>query len=66
MVMALGVIAEAKGRARAEGREEGIEIGEEQGIERTLEAMRTSNLSEADIQKVVDNLKAGSNGKRQS
>ena len=58
MVMALGVIAEAKTRAR----EEGIEIGQE----RAIEAMRKLDLSEADIQKVVDDLKTGSNGRRQS
>ena len=62
MVMALGIIAEAKNRAR----EEGIEIGQERGIERAIQSMRDSGFSEADIQKVVDSLKTGSNGRKQS
>ena len=54
MVMALGVIAEAKTRARAGGREE------------MIQAMKKAGFSEADIQKAVDNLNTGSNGRKQS
>ena len=81
MVMALGIIAEAKERARAEGieqgiekgikqgREEGREQGIEQGIERTraqmIATMRDAEVPEADIQKAIAQLDAAANGHRQ-
>ena len=54
MVMAFGKLREAK--------EKGIEIGQE----RTIQAMRNSGYSEADIQKILNDLRTGSNGKNQS
>ena len=66
MVMALGIIAEAKERARAEGIEQGREEGIEQGIERTraqmIATMRDAEVPEADIQKAIDQLDAAANG----
>ena len=76
MVMALGVIAEAKTRARAEGidigQEHGIEIGREEGREegkkqareRMIQSMRDKGLSEADIQEIIELRNA--NGKKKS
>ena len=58
MVMALGILAEAKGRARAEGREEErLEL---------LKALREDGLSEDRIQRIMDRRDARPNGARES
>ena len=62
MVMALGILAEAKGRARAEGREEGRE---EERLE-LLQALREDGLSEDRIQRIMDRLDARTKGARES
>ena len=66
MVMALGVIAEAKTRARAEGREAGIEIGRKQERERMIQEMRDPGIAEADIQEIIELRNAGSDGSRKA
>ena len=59
MVMAFGKLKEARDR----GEKRGIAIGIERGHEQMIQSMRESGLDEADIQKTIDNLNAGSNGK---
>ena len=54
MVMALGKLREARVR------------GQEQEIERMIQSMRNIGISEADIQKAVDDLNARSNDNKRS
>ena len=70
MVMALGAIAEAKARARAEGieigRKQGIEEGQKQASARMIRAMRDAGIAEADIQEIVKLRNACYNGSGKS
>ena len=57
MVIVFGKIKKARDMALKRDLDRGIEIG----IARMIISMRNSGLSESDIQKTVDNLKASSN-----